>query len=55
METVDNVNDAVRIVGHWIFESNYEKSFPPTKESLIYYALLWLDMDFPCLKQCFRQ
>ena len=29
-----NVNHAISIVGHWIFDSNYEKAMCLTKESL---------------------
>ena len=28
MDSVDNVNHAVSVVGEWIFYSNYEKSLP---------------------------
>ena len=30
MDTVGNVNNAVSIVGHWTFDSNYKTS-PPSK------------------------
>ena len=33
MVTVGNVNHALSIVGHWIFEYNYKKSLPLTLES----------------------
>ena len=33
METLGNVNHAISIVGYWIFDSNYEKALPLTRES----------------------
>ena len=39
MKSLGNVNHSIIIVGHWIFDSNYEKAICLTKESLarIYY------------------
>ena len=34
MDTVGNVNNAVSIVGHWIFDSNYKGDILLIKESL---------------------
>ena len=34
METGGNVNDAVSIVGYWIFDSNYKFALPLTIDSL---------------------
>ena len=34
MDSVVNVDHAVSVVGKWIFDSNYKKSFPLTIESL---------------------
>ena len=34
MELLVNVNHAISIVGHWIFDSNYDKSLCLTQEAL---------------------
>ena len=34
MGTIGNVNHAVSIIIHWIFDSNYKKAFPLTIYSL---------------------
>ena len=34
MEAVGNVNQAVSIVGNWIFDSNYKEALPLKTESL---------------------
>ena len=34
MDNLGNVNHAISILGQWIFESNYEKEFYLTRESL---------------------
>ena len=34
MESLGNFNRAISIVGHWIFDSNYEKPLCLTQESL---------------------
>ena len=40
MDTLGNVNYAIRIDGYWTFDSNYEKHFVWQKNHWIYYALL---------------
>ena len=35
MDSLGNVNHTISIVGHWIFDSNHEKSFCLTQESLV--------------------
>ena len=32
MEPLENVNHAISIIGHWIFDYNYEKAICLTKE-----------------------
>ena len=34
MDSLGNVNNAISIVGHWIFDSNYKKSLCLTQELL---------------------
>ena len=34
MDSLGNVNHAISILGHWIFDSNYEKVLCFTQESL---------------------
>ena len=34
MESLRNMNNAISIVGHWIFDSNYKKALCLTQESL---------------------
>ena len=34
MDTLVNVNHDIRILGYWIFDSNYEKTILLTRESL---------------------
>ena len=55
MDTVGNINHAVSIVGHWIFDS---KRNTPIDNIIVESHTLYFERGkeyLPCLKQCFLQ